>query len=95
MLIKEFIIDVLDQMHDLKSEKSKTNYLVQEIEFELGIVVNDNTRLQARGGGNLLGALKLAGEGEIERGNEMIHKVKIKLQPNKVRRTINNQNKQS
>ena len=44
MEIKEFIIDELDQMRDLKSEKSKTNYLVEEVEFELGVIVNENSR---------------------------------------------------
>ena len=92
MKIKEFIIDMLDQMNDLKSEKSKTNYIVQEIEFELSLVVNDNKSEGINASSDFFGLFKLAGEGQSERGKECIHKVKIKLEPNKVRRTNNNLN---
>jgi hypothetical protein len=74
-------------MQDLKTEKSKTNYLVETIEFELGVIVNNKTKVKVGGSGNLLGIMKLATEGEHLRANEMIHKVRIKLEPKK---TINN-----
>ena len=92
MKIKEFIIDMLDQMNDLKSEKSKTNYIVQEIEFELSLVVNDNKSEGINASGDFFGFFKLAGEGQSEQGKESMHKVKIKLEPKKLRRTNNNQN---
>jgi hypothetical protein len=90
MKIKDFIIDMLNQMNDLKSEKSKTNYIVQEIEFELSLVVNDNKSEGINVSSDFFGLFKLAGEGQSEQGKESIHKVKIKLEPKKIKRSINN-----
>ena len=92
MKIKEFIIDMRDQTNDLKSEKSKTNYIVPEIEIEISLVVNDNKYEGINASGDFFGLFKLAGEGQSERGKKSMHKVKIKLEPKKIRRTINNQN---
>lgn len=80
MEINKFVSMVLDELEDLKSNKNKRKYAVQEIEFELGVVLN------YEGGADIKASKKFMGisvsaniGGDVSREN--LQKVKIKLKP--------------
>ncbi len=79
MKLKEFIQDVLEQMEDLKSVQQKTNYLVEELEFELALTKSD---------GGKVGVSLLGFGGDLNAENQNAHKVKVKLVPKNLRRNI-------
>ncbi len=93
MEVRKFIVAVLEEMEDLKSDGSKTNYKVKDLEFELAVVVNGQERGSLNAEGNLLGLLKLAGNSEISNNSENIQKVKIKLEPKSISSYKKNINK--
>ncbi len=79
MELKVFISDVLRQMEELKNDSQKSNYLVEELEFELGITVTENSAVAVK-------VFVLNAGGGTE--NQNIQKVKIKLIPKSSRRKI-------
>lgn len=71
---------VLDELQDVKSNKNKKNYIVQDLEFELGVVLNYESGAGIKASGKFLGITVAAGvDGGISKEN--IQKVKIKLKP--------------
>ncbi len=79
MELKVFISDVLRQMEELRNIPQKSSYLVEELEFELGITVTDNTAVGVK-------VFVLNAGGGTE--NQNIQKVKIKLIPKNSRKKI-------
>lgn len=80
MEINKFISMVLDELQDLKSNKNKKNYIVQDLEFELGVVLNYEAGADIKARGKFLGITVAAGiDGGVSKEN--IQKVKIKLKP--------------
>lgn len=76
MEIKKFISTVLDELQDLKSTEEKKRYFVEELEFELGVVLtsesNGNIKFNVFAASTELGA---------DLSKENIQKVKIRLKP--------------
>ena len=71
---------VLDELQDLRSNNNeKKHYIVEELEFELGVIIN-NDRNGHIEGGNIFG-FKLVAGADWEKSKEDIQKVKIKLKP--------------
>lgn len=79
MELKVFISDVLRQMEELRHIPQKSSYLVEELEFELGITVTENTAVGVK-------VFVLNAGGGTE--NQNIQKVKIKLIPKNSRKKI-------
>lgn len=79
MELKEFIVKVLDQMADLRNSQNKSNYLVDELEFELAVNQTETGNV----GVNLLG---FGGNAEVE--NQNSQKVRVKLIPKNSKRNI-------
>ncbi len=93
MEIKKFISMVLDELQDLKSNNNKKNYIVQDLEFELGVILNCEAGADINAGGKIMGITVAVGiDGGVSKEN--IQKVKIKLKPagstNGGRQVINN-----
>lgn len=80
MEIKRFIGEVLDELHDLKGNRHKKFYIVQELEFELGVVLNYEGEGKLKAGKKFLG-ISVAAEIDAGLSKENIQKVKIKLKP--------------
>lgn len=71
---------VLDELQDLKSNKNKRNYIVQDLEFELGVVLNYEAGADIKASQKFLGITVAANiGGDVSKEN--IQKVKIKLKP--------------
>lgn len=80
MEIKKFIEQVLNELHELKGTRNKKYYLVQELEFELGVVINYEGDGKFKAGKKFLG-ISVAAELDASLSKENIQKVKIKLKP--------------
>jgi hypothetical protein len=80
MEINKFISKVLDELQDLKTTDRKKDYIVEELEFEIGIVISDDVNGVAKLGVKSIFAT-ISGEISNNVSNENIQKVKIKLKP--------------
>ena len=79
MELRRFIENVLQQMEELKNTQNKSNYLVEELEFELSL-----TEIE----GGEIGVSFLGIGGGVNQGTENTNKVKVKLIPKNSRRKI-------
>ncbi len=84
MELKNFIADVLSQLHELKNDSNKSRYIIDDLEFELNI----NTTESGKIGVSFLGL-----NGKLNENVTNQQKVKIKLKPKTLK--INNINIQS
>ena len=80
MEVKKFISMVLDELQDLKTNDNKKRYLVQDLEFELGITVNTEGNGRLEVSNSFLG-FEVAGGLGGEVSKENIQKVTIRLKP--------------
>jgi hypothetical protein len=90
MEIKKFISMVLDELQDLKTSDEKKHYLIQDLEFELGLVINSDVSGEISGSKNILGVIKVGMALKGDASKENIQKVKIKMRPRNLNNKINN-----
>jgi len=81
MEIKNFISMVLDELQDLKTSDNKKRYVIQDLEFELGLVINSDTNAEISGSKNLMGIVKVGMALKGDTSKENIQRVKIKMRP--------------
>lgn len=81
MEIKKFISMVLDELQDLKTSDNKKRYVIQDLEFELGLVINKDTNAEFSGAKNLMGIVKVGVALKGDTSKENIQRVKIKMRP--------------
>lgn len=80
MEINKFISMVLDELQDLKTNDNKKRYLVQDLEFELGVTISKEGNGKLEVSKSFMG-LEVKGGVGGDVSKENIQKVKIKLKP--------------